>query len=372
MQNLFYILALSVFALMHWTTYRLFLRKLVDSKNFQRVLAFFVFANFLGVIVYFVGRYGEGIPKILYFWASLSIGLSFVLFMVALVHQFLFWITLVDKKRREALQKGLNLASGALACGYAGWGLIEGGLEAKVEKVSIRLDGLRKSFSAVQISDLHIGGLIGEGEIKAIVAKIATLRPDVVFLTGDIIDTKVSQAEKALEELGKLEVPLGVYYVLGNHEFFHGVHEVVEKVKSLGFHILQNQSVVLQKDGEKLVNLVGVNDLFGRRFGALEPDLSKALEMREGGLPSILLAHQPKFSREVKEGDGIDLILSGHTHGGQIFPFGIFVRLDQPYLAGLYQHSQNTQIYVNRGSGFWGPPMRVGSRAEITYFEFGS
>lgn len=243
-------------------------------------------------------------------------------------------------------------------------------MKPRIEKISLPLKGLAQNFSAIQISDLHIGGLIDAQRVSSIIDQVLAFKADVVFLTGDIIDTKIGEIQDALLELKRLKAPLGVYYVLGNHEYFHGVYEIIESMRALGFKVLENQSMVLKKGEVSLLNIVGVNDLFGRKLGILEPDLQKALNQREEDLPSILLAHQPKFISEVLPNSKIDLMLSGHTHGGQIFPFGLFVRLDQPYLAGLYEHDEQMKIYVNRGTGFWGPPMRVLSHAEITYFEF--
>lgn len=336
----------------------------------QRIFALFVCLNFWGVMLYFLGRYLFYLPPKLSAWLSLGVGLCFVLFVVTCLYQCLCVLTRLDLKRRESLQKGINLFSGILAGSYVGWGLIEGSMKPKVEKITLPLKGLKQNFSAIQISDLHIGGLIDEQKVSSIINQALSLKPDVIFLTGDIIDTKVKEIQDAIKELGRLKAPLGVYYVLGNHEYFHNVYEIIQSVQSLGFKVLENQSIVLKIGEESLLNIVGVNDLFGRRLGILEPDLKKALNQRDEDLPSILLAHQPKFISEVLPEFKIDLMLSGHTHGGQIFPFGFFVRLDQPYLAGLYDHDRQMKIYVNRGTGFWGPPMRVLSQAEITYFEF--
>lgn len=336
----------------------------------QRILALLVGVNFFGVILYFLGRYLFDMPPKLSAWLSLGVGLCFILFVVACFYQGLCALNRLDLKRRESFQKGINLFSGLLAGGYVGWGLIEGAMQPRIEKISLPLKGLKQKFSAIQISDLHIGGLIDSKKVSSIVGQVLMLKPDVIFLTGDIIDTKIAEVQDALRELGRLKAPLGVYYVLGNHEYFHGVYEIIQSVKSLGFRVLENQSIVLKKGNDSLLNIVGVNDLFGRRLGILEPDLQKALSQRDENLPSILLAHQPKFISEVLPSSKIDLMLSGHTHGGQIFPFGFLVRLEQPYLAGLYEHDDGLKIYVNRGTGFWGPPMRVLSSAEITFFEF--
>ncbi|MDA7848161.1 metallophosphoesterase, partial [Sulfurospirillum sp.] len=152
----------------------------------------------------------------------------------------------------------------------------------------------------------------------------------------------------------------GVYFVSGNHEYFHGVEAICEHLKSLHVMVLENENVVIKNT----INLAGITDLMGRRMKLLEPDLHKALLHVKPELPTVLLAHQPKITKELKN-EKIDLILSGHTHAGQIFPFGLLVLLDQPYLSGLYQHSKNTQIFVSSGAGYWGPPIRVMAPSEI-------
>lgn len=333
----------------------------------QKILAFLTGLNFIAVILYFLGRHLFEMPK-LNAWLSLGVGLCFVFFMTSLLYQALCTLCYFDSKRRKSIQKGVNVLSSALAGGYTGWALIEGAMQPTIQRITLPLQGLGDNFSAIQISDLHIGGLIDQKKVAKIIDQALLLQADVIFLTGDIIDAKVAEIRDALMELGRLRAPLGVYYVLGNHEYFHGVYEIIESMQSLGFQILLNQGIVLKKGEVPLLNVLGVSDLFGRRMGILEPDIQEALTYRDENFPSILLAHQPKFILEVPT--KIDLVLSGHTHGGQIFPFGAFVRLDQPYLAGLYEHSNGSKIYVNRGAGFWGPPMRALSSAEITFFEF--
>lgn len=357
---------------MHWVIYR-WLFKFLFSKEWVKRTRWILVANFCVLLLYFLGRYQELVPYRIHAWLSVSVGFCFVLFVSAIVYRVLLMACLLlDSKRRDSLKRGLDLSVGALALGYGGWGLYEGMMRPEVRKVKLSLEGLKSPFSMVQISDLHIGGLIDAERVKVIVQEILALHPDVIVLTGDIVDARIDKIQEALDELKHLSAPLGVYYVLGNHEYFHHVYEVLEEIRRCGFCVLDNKGVVLKQGQKELINLVGVNDLFGKRFGDLEPDLELALKNQREDLPTILLAHQPKFAFTIKPDQKIDLILSGHTHGGQIFPFNLLVRLDQPYLAGLYWHSNNTQIYVNRGSGFWGPPMRVGVRAEVTYFEFSS
>jgi len=155
----------------------------------------------------------------------------------------------------------------------------------------------------------------------------------------------------------------GIYYIFGNHEFFHNPLEIIEFIKSTKITLLLNENIKI--DALKL-NVVGVTDLMGYRVNLLEPDIHKAFKGCNDSYRTILLAHQPKFIEEL-ESYAPDLILSGHTHGGQIWPFGYLVQLQQPYVKGLHRLSNGCHIYVNSGIGFWGPPMRLESQAEIAY-----
>lgn len=377
MKNLFPLIALLVFLGFHLSIYFFFFKQIIKVRIPLLVLKYFIVFNFLGVVLYFTARYFMDFPQSLYFLVSLSIGVSFVLFVVMLLYQCLSLLLKLisalfpkfSKERRGFFQNALNITSGIFAIGYLGAGLIEGRLQPRIESLRIPLKNFKGRISAVQISDLHIGGLIEENVVRGIVQQINALNPDFIVLTGDIVDAEISRVSKAIEEISKLKAPLGIYFVLGNHEYFHGIEPLMKALKTLNIVVLENACVQIQK-GESRLNLAGVYDLFGRRIGALEPNLDKALEKRNPNYPLVLLAHQPKFALEVEESHNVDLILSGHTHGGQIFPFRFLVKLEQPYLAGLYQHSKTTQIYVNRGTGFWGPPMRILARAEISHFEF--
>ena len=377
MKNLFPIIALLVFLGFHLSIYFFFFKQIIKVRISLLVLIYFIIFNFIGVVLYFVARYFMDFPQSLYFLVSLSIGVSFVLFVVMLLYQCLSLLLKLisalfpkfSKERRGFFQNALNITSGIFALGYLGTGLIEGRLQPRIESLRIPLKNFKGRISAVQISDLHIGGLIEENVVRGIVQQTNALNPDFIVLTGDIVDAEISRVSKAIEEISKLQAPLGIYFVLGNHEYFHGIEPLMQALKSLNIVVLENACVQIQK-GESRLNLAGVYDLFGRRIGALEPNLDEALEKRNSNYPLVLLAHQPKFALEVEESHNVDLILSGHTHGGQIFPFRFLVKLEQPYLAGLYQHSKTTQIYVNRGTGFWGPPMRILARAEISHFEF--
>ena len=188
---------------------------------------------------------------------------------------------------------------------------------------------------------------------------------DLVVITGDLIDAPIESVKSSVDELKKLDSKYGTYFILGNHEYFHEPLKTIEYIKSIGIRVLLNESLVI----ENLFNLVGVNDLFGNRIELLQPDIKKATANLNTTLPSLLLAHQPKYIENLEDFKP-NLMLSGHTHGGQIWPFQYLVTLQQPYLKGLHEIGSNSYIYVNSGIGFWGPPMRLGSEAEITIIEW--
>ncbi|WP_323589041.1 metallophosphoesterase [Aliarcobacter butzleri] len=290
----------------------------------------------------------------------------FLTFIITLLHEIIsFGIskTKYTKNRREFFKKGLDIGviSAVIATNVKA---IDNARHVELEVVDVKINNLKKSYKIIQISDIHIGGLITKNFIKSMVDKINLLNADVVVITGDLVDTKLEFARPALDELKNLQSKYGTYFIVGNHEYFHGVKPIIDYVNSLGIKTLENQNVYIGEKDEGFY-LAGVYDRFGFRYGSYIPDINKALENCENN-PTILLAHQPKYINEIKDTKNIDLILCGHTHGGQIFPFNFLVKLEQPYVKGLHQHNDTTQVYVNKGTGFWGPPMRLGASSEIT------
>ncbi|MFY4820296.1 metallophosphoesterase, partial [Aliarcobacter butzleri] len=332
----------------------------------KKYLSLFLYLTFFGVLMYPMARYFPVVPNWLYFLLSLPIGMIFLTFIITLLHEIIsFGIskTKYTKNRREFFKKGLDIGviSAVIATNVKA---IDNARHVELEVVDVKINNLKKPYIIVQISDIHIGGLITKNFIKAMVDKINLLNADIVVITGDLVDTKLEFARPALDELKNLQSKYGTYFIVGNHEYFHGVKPIIDYVNSLGIKTLENQNVYIgEKD--KGFYLAGVYDRFGVRYGSYIPNINKALENCKNN-PTILLAHQPKYINEIKDTKNIDLILCGHTHGGQIFPFNFLVKLEQPYVKGLHQHNDTTQVYVNKGTGFWGPPMRLGASSEIT------
>lgn len=220
-----------------------------------------------------------------------------------------------------------------------------------------------ENFSIVQLSDIHVGRIIKRDFVARMVQRTNALAPDLVVITGDLVDLSIERIRHDLEPLRELNAP--VYFILGNHELFHAPTAVIRHLRSLGLRPLLNSSVIIGTGAQRF-NLVGINDLAGQRLNLMPPDIPAAFAGIDPALPCIVLAHQPR-TIELLTDEPCDLMLSGHTHGGQIFPFGFLVMMGQPYLAGLHRHSPHRQIFVSRGTGFWGPPMRVLAPSEISH-----
>jgi len=314
-------------------------------------------------MLYVAGRYTDFISNTFYYIFSLSIGVTLVIFLYLVLHEVLnlFHKTLqkVDYSKRDFIKKSGDGAMLALSTSYVTAGAYEGSKEPIVNVVELK----EFDFSIVQISDLHIGGLIDREFVKASVQKINALKPDIVCITGDIIDTALDGIKETILELEGIEAKHGIYYILGNHEYFHDPMKIIDFIKTTKITMLLNENVSI--NALKL-NIVGVTDRIGYRTNILVPDIHKAFKDSNPAFKTILLAHQPKFIEELGNYSP-ELILSGHTHGGQVWPFEYLVRLQQPYVKGLHKLTNGSYIYVNSGIGFWGPPMRLGSQAEITY-----
>lgn len=263
----------------------------------------------------------------------------------------------VDPAKRVFLARSLAVGVGGLVAGLSAVGLRNALGAVQVKELEVRLRGLPAElagFRLVQISDVHVGALLRKDWVGHVVDSIRGLSPDLVAITGDLVDGSVDELREHVAPLARIAAKHGVFFSTGNHDHYSGADAWCAHLPTLGVQPLRNQRVAIAPG----LDLAGIDDPTGT------PDLAKALAGRDSSRALILLAHQPRQFIEAAK-HGVSLTLSGHTHGGQIWPFSWLVALAQPYLAGLHARGES-QLYVSRGTGFWGPPMRVLAPAEIT------
>jgi uncharacterized protein len=268
----------------------------------------------------------------------------------------------------DGLSTATAVAVPLLGLGVTLLGYVNARRTAGVVRVEIPVAGLPAAlhgFTIVQISDIHVGPTIRARYVEAIVEAVNRLKPDVVAITGDLVDGSVAELAGQVAPLARLASREGSFFVTGNHEYYSGVESWIAHLQRLGITVLQNRHVVIERGGARLV-LAGVSDYGAGHFDASHRSDPKAAL---AGAPAdaavkVLLAHQPRSAPAAAQA-GFDLQLSGHTHGGQFLPWNFFVKLQQPFTAGLHAMDQ-LRIYVSRGTGYWGPPKRFGAPSEIT------
>jgi predicted MPP superfamily phosphohydrolase len=248
-------------------------------------------------------------------------------------------------------------------------GYVEAMRVPRVRTVEVVLPRLPKSFDGLRVAvlaDTHFGPIDRKAWGVRLVAAINALSADVVCHAGDLADGSVAKRKGQVDALGEVHATSGKFYITGNHEYFSGAQDWLDHMAELGWAPMHNRHQVLTRGDDRLV-LAGVDDPTGAGSGLAGhgTDLAAALAGTEPDDTVVLLAHQPKQVTQAAEA-GVDLQISGHTHGGQIWPFHLMVRLEQPSLQGLSRHGARTQLYTSRGAGFWGPPLRVFAPSEIS------
>ncbi|MFJ8918413.1 metallophosphoesterase [Streptomyces sp. NPDC102415] len=275
--------------------------------------------------------------------------------------------SVADPSRRLFVARAVGGAAALAGLGTVGlgtYGVLRG---PRTKRITVRLAGLPRSahgFRIAVVSDIHLGPILGRAHTRRVVDAINATNSDLVAVVGDLVDGSVADLGPAAEPLAGLEARHGSYFVTGNHEYFSGAAEWVDHVRELGLHPLENARVEIAG-----FDLAGVNDVAGESEGQ-GPDFARALGDRDRSRASVLLAHQPVVIDDAVE-YGVGLQLSGHTHGGQLWPGNLVAELANPTVAG-YERYGDTQLYVSRGAGAWGPPVRVGAPSDITVVELAS
>lgn len=233
-------------------------------------------------------------------------------------------------------------------------------VEVEIPRLGAGLDGFRLAV----VTDTHFAATDRLRWSEKVVAEVNALRPDIACHAGDLADGSVAKRGAQVDPLGKVEAEYGRFYITGNHEYFGDAPGWIEHMAGLGWRPMRNEHEVITRDGDSLV-IAGIDDPTGTSLSGHGPDLPAALAGADPNLPVILLAHQPRQVADAVVSD-VALQISGHTHGGQIWPFHYLVRLEQPVVAGLSRHGERTQLYTSRGTGFWGPQLRLFAPSEIT------
>jgi predicted MPP superfamily phosphohydrolase len=308
-----------------------------------------------------------------YVWMGLVMGLPLFLGIADAVRALgvgsasLFAHVEFDAERRKVVQRVVAGVVGIWAGGTAITAIREGVRPVEVKDVEVtlsRLPGALGGLVIAQLTDMHIGPTLRTPFVEHVVERTNALNPDLIVITGDLVDGSVEQLRELVAPLAHLRAKYGVYFVTGNHEYYSGVEAWVNELPKLGIRVLRNERVSIGQ-GNAVFDLVGIDDEHAARvLPGAGPDLDRAMAGHDPTREVVLLAHQPAAVHRAQK-HNVGLQLSGHTHGGQVWPFGLLVRLQQPVVAGLAQFGR-TLLYVSCGTGYWGPPMRLGAPAEIT------
>ena len=272
-----------------------------------------------------------------------------------------------DPHRRAFLGLSAKTIVGGIAGVGSIWGMSQALKEPVIKRVEIKIEGLPerlKGFRMAQITDLHVGSMITGKFVERVTKKIQKLNADMLFFTGDAADGSVQSYGKHLNSLAEIKPKYGKYFVTGNHEYYSDMNGWLNLIEGLGFKILVNESQnIIVNDAT--IMITGIPDRSGRHFSSFhKTDMEKAVGGMNSSDLKILLAHQPGDVEHATKYE-FDLQLSGHTHGGQYFPFSLLVQMAHPFLKGLHKR-ENTWVYINQGTGYWGPPLRIGTEPEIT------
>jgi predicted MPP superfamily phosphohydrolase len=302
-------------------------------------------------------------------WAGLlAMGFFSSLLVLTLVRDLLLLVLALAGAEWLTVARDSAYAVPLLALAVTGVGFINARRVARIKRVDVPIAGLPREldgYAIVQISDIHVGPTIKRAYLNAIVNKVNALKPDAIAITGDLVDGSVQRLAPHTAPLARLAAPDGVFFVTGNHEYYSGAEQWIAEVRRLGLRVLINEHVIRRR-GPATLMIAGVTDYTAQHFNPAHKSdpLLAAAGAPDDVAVRVLLAHQPRSAPAAADA-GFDLQLSGHTHGGQFFPWNLFVPLQQPFVAGL-NRVRSLWVYTSRGTGYWGPPKRFGAPSEIT------
>ncbi|TKX30942.1 metallophosphoesterase [Campylobacter estrildidarum] len=346
--------------------YKRLIKKFLLFKYFHKLFAFVLAILFLVQIIFLILRRNqyEYLNDSLYEILAMLYAPTYCLFFVTLILDFIRLVLAllgrIDRKYNIFLR--LLFETGVIAISaFLTYASVNSALKIpEIKTLNLQIANLKKDLKIAVLTDIHLGKNLHENFLDQIINKVNLEKPDMVFIIGDLIDVNPEHLKSYISKINDLNSTYGTFYVVGNHEYYHGINKVLNLLKTYTkMKILLNQNEDLG-----FVNIAGLSDLAGIGKGLYAPNLERIKADLNTSKPSILLTHQPKAALLYNLKD-FDLILSGHTHGGQIFPFMLLVKLQQGFVYGLYNLNQKTKLYVSSGAGFWGPSLRVFAPSEI-------
>lgn len=374
---IFLAILVCILGAIHLYLWQRLVRDAITRRRWRRVAGFALLAGPVLILATVIAE--PFLPRpwaaILVWPGYLWLGVMFYLMVVLLLLElpvFAGWLVQrrrgVDESRRRVLRQGAAIAAGVAAVGISGYGVSRAYRPPRVTRLTVplaRLDPRADGLRVAVIADIHVSPVFGAGQVERVVEVVNRLDADVITVVGDMVSSEVGKVRESAAPLRLLRSRYGAFFVTGNHEYYNGYQEWIEAADDLGLRVLRNQRVEIAHRGG-VIDLAGVNDREGEGYDD-PPDYEAALGDRDPTRPVLLMAHQPVQVHQAAR-YGVDLQLSGHTHGGQVYPFDLLVRLEQPVVSGLSE-VDGTLVYVTNGAGFWGPPMRVGADPDVTLIE---
>ncbi|HEG0615047.1 TPA: metallophosphoesterase [Campylobacter coli] len=361
---IFSFVALLIFGLANIYIYKRLIKKIFIFKYLYKIFAFVFTLLYLAQAIFLIFRRNEYLSDTWYEFLAALYAPTYCLFFITLALDFIRLILMLMGKTHIkynlTLRSLFDFAVITLAAVSIYTSINNAIRVPEIQSVDIHLAKLDRDLKIAMLTDIHLGKNLHKDFLDKLIVEVNLQKPDMVVIVGDLVDTNPKELQNYISRLNDLNSTYGTFYALGNHEYYHGIEEVLDLLKKYtNMKILLNQNLDLG-----FINIAGLGDLAGLSKGLYAPDLARVKVDLNTSKPSILLAHQPKTALLYDLSD-FDLVLSGHTHGGQIFPFMFLVKLQQGFIRGLYNLGENTKLFVSSGAGFWGPSLRVFAPNEI-------
>ncbi|EAK5889743.1 metallophosphoesterase [Campylobacter lari] len=363
----FFTLLVLFFALANWYIYKRFLSRVDFLKPYKKFILALVLMVFACELIFFVNMRGDFLHEKLYYILAIFPTITCFFLFFGVVFEIGSWIFFNENKKEQIFslqrRKFLKLIFDSwliiLSVSMVFKGFVNAISAPKVNEVDIKIKNLKEDLNIALLSDVHLGKNLGEDFLKTLIDEVNALNADIIIIAGDLIDADIASMTY-INLLENFKSKYGTYFVYGNHEYYNDINAISKKLKTLkNFKVLEDESIDF---GD--FTLSGTLDLAAKRLGFKESNIEKIKTQINQEKVNILITHQPKYVKTY-DVSGFDLILSGHTHAGQIFPFSLLVYLEQGFVYGFYKLSKDSLLYVSSGAGFWGPAVRFLAPSEI-------